>query len=129
LILGSSERDLVSPRAFSPIPGEARLQSRGFIIMNRVVWDSNSGEALSGKRLTTGTGIETGIEEWKPSAEAKETGRYARSRVRPRLHFVISPLDFVLGALRAPEVRFLDSRVFGQRPALAGQGNRPTSNT
>jgi hypothetical protein len=51
--------------------------TRGFIIMNRVVWDSNSGEALNGKRHTTETGIETGIEEWKPIAWARKLGAYA----------------------------------------------------
>jgi hypothetical protein len=67
--------------------------------MNRVVRDSNSGEALNAKRHTSETGIETGIEEWKPIAEAKETGRLCA------------------------QVRFLDADIFGQRSALAGQGN------
>jgi|GEM_PF-5795159 len=67
--------------------------------MNRVVWDSNSGEALNGKRRTTETGIETGIEEWKPIAEAKETGR---SRA---------------------QVGLLNAQVFGQSLAVARQGN------
>ena len=81
---------------FIAVSLEPARRNPRFIIVNRVVWDSNSEEALNGKRHATEAGIEAGIEEWKPIEEAKETGR-----------------------LRA-QVGFLDSRVFGQRPALAG---------